>query len=68
MTSGAGEVKELIFVILARLLDSRVHASLANQPQIMRALNVLMFRILNNAYGCRSPPALPAQGPLPLLP
>lgn len=49
---------DLMFVLLARLLDPRVHTWLAHNPNILRGLNVAMFKILGNNFGCASPSSL----------
>lgn len=45
------EMRELMFTLLCKLLDKRVHSLLNHNPQIMRGLNVSMFKILGNNFG-----------------
>ena len=44
-------LRDLMLVLLHWLLDSNVVQLLAHQPQILRGLNVLMFKILQNNFG-----------------
>lgn len=46
------EMRALMLTLLVKLLDRRVHTLLAHNPQIMRGLNVCMFKILGNNFGC----------------
>ena len=54
----AQELKDLIFLLLARMLDSREYHSLVDEPQLMKALNVLMYKILAMNWGCAFTPRI----------
>lgn len=46
------DLKDLIFILLAKLLDDSVHHALAANPEIMKAINVLMLKLISNNFGC----------------
>ncbi len=44
-------LKDLIFVLLTKLLDPDAHRALEEHAYIMRAVNILMLKIISNNFG-----------------
>jgi hypothetical protein len=45
------DLKELIFILLSKLLDDIVYSALGDNPEIMKAINVLMLKLISNNFG-----------------
>ena len=45
------DLKDLIFILLSKLMDDKAHRALAANPEIMRAVNILMLKMIGNNFG-----------------
>lgn len=45
------DLKELIFTVLSKLMDQRAHHAVGANPEIMRAVNILMLKMISNNFG-----------------
>lgn len=46
-----GDLKDLIFILLSKLMDQQAHHALTDNPEIMRAVNILMLKMIGNNFG-----------------
>ena len=46
------DLKDLVFILLSKLLDDTVFFALSDNPEIMKAINVLMLKLISNNFGC----------------
>ena len=44
-------LKDLIFVLLSKLLDENAHRALEDNPDILKAVNILMLKMISNNFG-----------------
>ena len=44
-------LKDLIFVLLSKLLDENAHRALEENPDILKAVNILMLKMISNNFG-----------------
>lgn len=44
-------LKDLIFVLLSKLLDENAHIALEDNPDILKAVNILMLKMISNNFG-----------------
>ena len=44
-------LKDLIFVLLSKLLDESAHRALEDNPDILKAVNILMLKMISNNFG-----------------
>ena len=49
------DLKNLIFILLSKLMDENAHRALAGTPEIMRAVNILMLKMIGNNFGYAAP-------------